>query len=384
MRSKLLRFVCFFLAICVMYGLAPLVYASSGQSEQVSASASAKSYCLMDADTGNILSCASEAVRMPMASTTKIMTCLVALEHADFNETVKVDAKAVGIEGSSVYLTAGEELTLLDLLHALMLESANDAAVAIAMHVSGSEEGFCSLMNEKAQSLGLVNTHFANPHGLHCDDHYSTAEDLCILMSYAMRDTAFAEITSTRTKTIPAPGGNSRYLSNHNRLLRSFDACIGGKTGYTKTAGRCLVTAAEEKGKMLVCATLGDPDDWSDHKNLYLFGFSQYEERLVARDGELLYSLPVVGGISDTCVISNPSSITLPLLKEDLVVVSVEAPHFLYAPVKEGEYVGDAVVKVNGSAQLRMPLYASDNIGIIEREPGFFQRIWEFIKSWFK
>lgn len=384
MKIRLCRFICLFLAFIVFLGTSPRVFASRGQSTQVSVSASAKSYCLMDVDTGKILSCDSEKVPMPIASTTKIMTCLVALECAEMNETVKIDPKAVGIEGSSVYLVSGEELKLSDLLYALMLESANDAAVAIAIHVGGSEEAFCSMMNDMAKRVGLVNTHFVNPHGLHHDNHYSTAEDLCMLMSYAMKNASFAEITSTKTKTIPATGGNSRFLSNHNRLLRSFDACIGGKTGYTKTAGRCLVTAAEDNGKTLVCTTLGAPDDWRDHKSLYEYGFSLYVEREVARDGEMTYSLPVVGGVSDACVISNPSSVTLPLLREDAVAITVETPHFLYAPVRAGDYVGDAVVKVNNSERLRIPLYANVEVDAIRVRPGFFQRLWEFIKSWFE
>ena len=221
--------------------------------------------------SGYVLSAGNAHTRMGMASTTKIMTALLAIERLDPETVVTVPKEAVGIEGSSIYLTEGEQITVSDLLYGLMLESGNDAATALAIAAGGTVEDFVRLMNERAAELGLEDTHFSNPHGLSADDHYTTAYDLARLTCAALENETFAAIVSCKTKTI---SDGRRYLSNHNRLLRSYEGYIGVKTGYTRHAGRILVSAAERGESQLIAVTLADPDDWRDHAALLDYGFA--------------------------------------------------------------------------------------------------------------
>ncbi len=357
------------------------VLASDDGSVSVSASVSAQSYCLMDADSGEILSSVGEDKPLPMASTTKLMTCLLALEKASLSDVVSIHPTAVGTEGSSVYLTKGESLSMENLLYALMLESANDAAVAIALHLSASIAEFSELMNEKAREIGMVNTTFQNPHGLPAENHKSTAKDLAILMSEALKNPAFCEIIATQTKTIPAPNGASRFLSNHNRLLRSYEACIGGKTGFTKAAGRCLVTAAEQNHKKLVCATLAAPDDWNDHQELYEYGFSLYSPVSICEAASLKFTVPVVGGTRSDLPVVNIDSVSLLLRKDQHVETVVELPRFLYAPIlMEGQALGEAVFYQNGREVKRIPLVATETVAAREVKLSLLEKI----RNWFR
>ena len=223
-------------------------------------SLSAKSALLMEADNATVVLERNAHTRLPMASTTKIMTALVALELAAPDTVIEIDAAAVGTEGSSVYLCEGETLTLEELLYALMLESANDAAVAIAIGVAGSEEAFVDEMNRRATSLGLCNTHFANPHGLDAEAHYTTAYELALIAREALQDSLLKTIVSTRKTTIPHQSTDGvRLLVNHNKMLRQYDGCIGLKTGYTQKSGRCLVSAAERDGVTMIAVTIDSP-----------------------------------------------------------------------------------------------------------------------------
>lgn len=209
----------------------------------------------------------------PMASTTKIMTCIIALEMCDPDEIVTVTYPSSIIEGTSLYLKEGDTISVRDLIYASMLRSANDAASSLARHISWSEAEFTYLMNEKAASLGMTSTHFDNPHGLPSDAHYSTARDMAKLAEYAMNNEEFRKIASTKKYTVTV-SGKGRILINHNKLLSAYPGADGVKTGYTKEAGRCLVSSAERDGVRLVCVTLSDPDDWRDHKALLDYGFS--------------------------------------------------------------------------------------------------------------
>jgi len=273
----------------------------------------------------------------------------------------------------------------MNLLYALMLESANDAAVAIALFVSGSVENFSEKMNEKARELELSQTFYQNPHGLSAENHRSSAEDLAKLMAYAMKNETFAEIVATKTKTISAPGDGTRYLSNHNRLLRTFPLCIGGKTGYTKEAGRCLVTAAKKDGKTLVCATLNAPDDWNDHVALLNHGFSLYSVKNVLAEEEIQVEIPVVGGVSSSVCLFNASSLQLSLRAEDRFTYVLEAPMFFYAPLTaEDRVLGEAVCFVNGEEVARISLYGKEGVPVREETPGFWKSLWIMIKNIFR
>lgn len=250
-------------AICAALFLMP------ARAEQVP-SISARSAIVYDCTGQSVLYERAADTRSLIASTTKIMTALVVAEHCDLSETVQIPTEAVGVEGSSLYLKAGEVLTVQELLYGLMLQSGNDAAVALAIHCSQSVEGFAARMNEKARELKLTGTHFDNPNGLDDENNYSTARDLALLTFHALENPIFSEVVCTKTVTIS--GG--RQLTNHNKLLWRYDGCIGVKTGYTMAAGRILVSAAERGGRRLIVVTIGAPDDWNDHAKLLDYGFS--------------------------------------------------------------------------------------------------------------
>ena len=230
---------------------------------------SAKSAALLDGMTGECLYAKNGNQRALIASTTKIMTGLLVCEAGELDRTVTVPDAAVGLEGSSMYLKKDETLTRRDLLYGMMLHSGNDAALTLAISVSGSEAAFVRQMNLRARALGLTQTHFANPHGLDCGENYSTALDLAQLAQAALQNAQLRAVVSTKTAVCAG-----RTLTNHNRLLWRYDGCIGVKTGYTRHAGRILVSAAERDGRMLIAVTISDPDDWRDHTALLDYGFA--------------------------------------------------------------------------------------------------------------
>ncbi len=233
---------------------------------------SAKSALLLECSSGSVLFEKNADERLPMASTTKIMTALVAIEKCPLDRIVTATSVSCGVEGSSIYMREGEKFTMEELLYALLLASANDAACLIAEEVAGDIPSFAEMMNSKAAELGLSDTHFSNPHGLDAEDHYTSAYDLARLASAALSSPVFRTIVSTYRKNIGS-GENTRHLLNHNRLLKMYDDALGVKTGYTRSSGRCLVSAAERDGVMLVAVTLSDPDDWRDHTLLLDHGF---------------------------------------------------------------------------------------------------------------
>jgi D-alanyl-D-alanine carboxypeptidase/D-alanyl-D-alanine carboxypeptidase (penicillin-binding protein 5/6) len=294
-----------------------------------------------------------------MASTTKIMTALVALENYDLDAPIKIPKKAVGIEGSSLYLVEGEVLTLRELLYALMLRSANDAAAAIAITVGGSVSDFADMMNEKAEEMGLTDTHFDNPHGLDSEEHYTTARELALITAEALKNEVFREIVSTYKKSLPL--GNvpdRRLVVNHNRLIRTYEGCIGVKTGFTKKDGRCLVSAAERDGITLIAVTLNAPNDWSDHKRMLDSGFAAVKRVKISSDGIEGY-LPTVGAKTDMIKYGavGDTSAVLPNDAGELRVV-IELPRFVFAPVKKGDIIGRAVFYDGENEVASLPIEA--------------------------
>ena len=340
---------------------------------------SAKSAVVIDAKTGRILYEEDAHTRRGMASTTKIMTALVALENASCDMLVTVDPRACGVEGSSVYLFENEKITMEALLYALMLQSANDAAEAIAYAVAGSIEGFADMMNQKADALGLTATHFENPHGLDGETHYTTAYELALIAAYAMENEAFAEIVSTEKKIVPLHNGEaSRLLINHNRLLREYDDIIGVKTGYTKKCGRTLVSAAERDGVRLICVTLDDGNDWADHRELLDYGFSLYGE--VSLSEIISCEIPVCGGTQPSLSVRTrecPVAV-LPNNHGEISAV-IEAPRFLYAGVAEGDEVGKVVFYADGEKVGEALLYAESSVPIARKEKNFWKIIFSFL-----
>ena len=303
-------------------------------------SVNAKAAVLYDVGNSSLLYAKNENARLSMASTTKIMTALVAIERENLNKKIKVDPRAVGVEGSSAYLRAGEEFTLRELLYALMLRSANDAAEAIAYAVAGSIEEFAFLMNEKATLLGLCDTHFTNPHGLDDDEHYTTALELAKITAAALEYPEFCEIVSTETKRVEKEGF-TRLFTNHNKMLSRYDGCIGVKTGYTQKSGRCLVSAAERDGVRLIAVTLSCPDDWREHEKMLDFGFSQLERVTVVSKNEFMRSAIVNDGVTSSAKLGIDSDITIIKKNtDDLPKIDIDIPQILNAPVELGDAVG--------------------------------------------
>ncbi len=255
---------------------------------------SAQSAVLVDLSSGRLLYERNGFAKLPMASTTKIMTAILAIENCEPYELVTVSAAASEAEGSSLWLEIGERLTVKQLLLGLMLKSGNDAAVALAEHTAGSVASFVLLMNAKAKEIGMYNTSFETPNGLDSENHYTTAYDMAVLTRYAMRNSEFREIVGTKEAQIPWMGKEwNRALKNHNKLLWLYDGCTGVKTGYTKKSGRCLVSTAMRDGRELVCVTLNAPDDWNDHEKLLDYGFSAYETSVLAEKGKAWESISV-------------------------------------------------------------------------------------------
>lgn len=343
---------------------------------------SAKSAIVIELSSGETVWQKNSGQKLPMASTTKIMTALVTLESLDLQSKVKVSPEAVGVEGSSIYLYNGEELTVEDLLYALLLSSANDAAAALAIAVSGSIESFAQLMNDRAATLGLENTHFENPHGLDSPEHYTTAEDLAKITREAMQNNDFRKIVSTTKKVIPLNGDEgARLLQNHNKLLKSYSGAIGVKTGFTKKSGRCLVSAAKHDGVEYICVTLNAPSDWNDHKMLLDYASSLYIRQQLVPDGGYTYPLPLVGAESTSvnAVCTTPASVILARTHSD-VTYTVELPHMYYGGVTQGQKLGQIVFYEDGQQIASLPLYAEKTVN----DTKYHSFLWEKIRSWKK
>jgi len=339
---------------------------------------SAASAVLMDGE-GRILYEKDANTRRPMASTTKIMTALVVIENCSLSERVIIPKEAVGVEGSSVYLVANETLTVEQLLYALMLASANDAATALALYVSGSIEAFALRMNEKAAALGLTDTAFANPHGLDHENHYTTAKELALLTAYAMKNEAFRTIVSTVKTTIPMNGTpQGRWLTNHNRLLRSYKGCIGVKTGFTKRSGRCLVSAAVRDGVLLIAVTLQASDDWNDHKAMLDYGFSTLTRVSLLPEWGWEATVPLVGGEAEFlhCCADGPLAVTLSGKDHEIRTV-IEMRRFYFAPIAEGQGIGELVFYDGDTEIARQDIYAVSSREARKEK----QTFWEWLLS---
>lgn len=250
---------------------------------------SGQSGILIEATSGRILYGKNIHQKLPMASTTKIATAITVIENCDIDEQVSVSPKAVGIEGSSIYLRANEKLTVRELLYGLMLRSGNDTAVALALHVSKTVEDFAVLMNETAKKVGAINTNFVNPHGLHDENHYTTAHDLALISAYALQNKDFEEIVSCRKKIISNDGMDyKRELINKNRLLGSYEYANGVKTGYTKAAGRCFVGSAVCDGMQLVAVVLNCGPMFEESRGMLEYGFKMYRMENIVPSNKLL------------------------------------------------------------------------------------------------
>ncbi len=334
---------------------------------------SAQKAILMDAQTGRVLYEKDADSRSLIASTTKIMTALIICEQCNVLDRMKIPKEAVGIEGSSMYLREGEVLTLQELLYGMMLRSGNDAAVALAIYCGGTVEGFAQLMNDKARSLGMKGSHFENPNGLDSPGHYSTARDLAILTAYAMENPIFAKTVSTKTVRV-----GERSLQNHNKLLWRLEGADGVKTGYTKAAGRILVSSAVRDGRRLICVTINDGNDWQDHEKLMEMGFSQYQMQQIVTKGQKVGTVSVLSGEADEAELLADGDFEFPLSKEEEAKIVISGSGFVYAPVAQGAEAGYAYICIGDKTVGKVPLVYGQTVELEKDEKKY-----HFWSKWF-
>lgn len=344
------------LAVVMLCGLS----FSAGAAERP-ASLSSLSAVLYEPQSGRVLYAKDADTRRPMASTTKLMTALVAVEYLDISDTVTVPETAVLVEGTAMGLRGGDEVAVRDLLTGLLLSSGNDAANTLALLTSGSLPAFATLMNAKAAELGMSRSVFVTPSGLDEGDHGSTARDMALLGAAVLKQPLLAELCATKEATVYI-NGNPITVSNHNRLLRLYDDAVGLKTGFTKKSGRCLVSAATRDGVTLVVASLNGGDYWNDHMALYEYGFSLVEA--VVPPTPSLPTVAVCGGESDSVSLTAPTPEAVVLQNGEAARVTYEweLPRFVWAPVQAGDTLGALRYKVDDRVLAQVPLTASTSV----------------------
>ena len=362
------RFFCLILSFCLFSAL------------KVSAvSTSAAAAAVINGDTREIIFTQNADERLPMASTTKIMTALLLCENGEFEKEITITADMLKVEGSSMGLLAGDRVTYHDLLYGMMLASGNDAANVTAICIGGTVEKFVEMMNAKAEKLGLKNTHFVTPSGLDSDGHYTTARELALLAAYALKNEEFAKAAASKSATLCY--GNPPYrrtLTNHNKLLKLYDGAVGVKTGFTKKSGRCLVSAARRDGKLAIAVTLHDPNDWQDHKALLDYGLdtiktTEYSPKTAS------YMIPVIGSATEEIEIFI-EPYTVNTLETENLSCTVNLPKFVYAPVAKGDVLGTVEYKMGEEIIGRVDLCALVDISAYSAKPDFLTKFKENIK----
>ena len=365
------------LSLCLVGALCPVARAAGPE-------VSAQSAVVLTADTGAVLFEKDGHTPRPVASTTKIMTALLALEAAQEqgDPLVDITQEMVAVEGSSMGLQAGDSISLTGLAAGMLLASGNDAANAAALYLDGSLESFAARMNQRAAALGMEDTHFVTPSGLDGEDaqglgHLSTAYDMALLARAALENQAFRQLCSSPSLAVEFAEPVKRVTyTNHNKLLAQYQGCVGVKTGFTKEAGRCLVSAAERDGALLIAVTLNAPNDWEDHAALLDYGFSQVEPYQLA-GGDVRLTVPVVGSPVEVVSLrgSNGGEVTLPLGQGAQVERVVRVPKFLYAPVEAGEQVGEICWYLEGQLLGSAPLTAAGAAPLQEKAPSLWERL---------
>lgn len=318
--------------------MALLAYADTG------ALSGAKSSALYNPDTKTFLYQNNATQRLPMASTTKIVTALLAIETLEPNEIITVPREAVGIEGSSLYLKENDKISVNDLIYGVLLQSANDAATVLALRISGDVSLFAEKMTERVSKIGALDTNFQNPHGLDEKEHYTTAHDLALISAEAMQNDTFKKISSTYKYSFKL-GEDTRTLINHNKLIKSYNGCIGVKTGFTRKSGRCLVSAAEREGVTLIAVTLNAPNDWTDHKNMLDYGFDELEAVDITELISLPSTIPTVSadGISVPITLSQKAIVKH---KDEPISCQIDLQPYITHDLKCGDKIGEVTVRI--------------------------------------
>lgn len=366
--------------VCILTVLLMMEISIRAQAEGTPENLYARSAVLMDADTGRILFGKNDNEVMPMASTTKIMTLLVTLEHADLDEIVDVSARAASMPDVQLHIREGERYRLQDLCYSLMLESHNDSAVAIAEHVGGTVEGFAAMMNQKAKHLGCYHTYFITPNGLDAEDehgkHSTTARDLARIMRCCMKNETFLSITREPSWTFTdVDGSRSFTVQNKNAFLQMMEGALTGKTGFTNEAGYCYVGALERGEKRLIAVVLacGWPNHktwkWADTKALMNYGLEDYHKETVGSDRTALEPVSVMDGQKERVeILTDAASEDFLLKEDDEFTMEVLVPDDLKAPVQAGELVGSVVYYINGQIVDLYPVYTASEVKKIDLE----------------
>ena len=361
------KLICALAILCAIF-----VYLPTQTFAEISVSADSAVLYLPETDTFLYEKNADQ--RMPMASTTKIMTALVAIENAEMDELIRVPEEAVGTEGSSAYLRGDELITLEEMLYALLLQSANDVAVSLAYHIGGGIDGFAEMMNSRAAEMGLVNTHFTNPHGLDDRLHYTTARELAIIAAEALKNESIRSIVATKRKSFVTEERSRTYV-NHNKLLSLYDDAIGVKTGYTRRCGRCLVGAAERDGLTFISVTLNAPNDWSDHAKMLDLGYDSLEKTTLCEAEDFSFSLPVLDGDAESVAITNTEAKSVITKKgEHEIKKYIKLCRYTIAPVKAGDILGEVIFTMDGEELARVPLVARESVNK-QKQNGFIKKI---------
>lgn len=382
MRRRTTAIIC----LTVFVLMASVSWRTAFAEEDNAPGVSARAAALFCVNSGEFLFEKNAGEKLPMASTTKIMTSLLALEAAAAqNQTVTV-TKEMYAEGSSMYLKAGDKLKLSDLAVGMMMVSGNDAANAAALTVGKTQEKFADLMNARARQIGMKDTHFVTPSGLDDPEHYSTAHDMALLLDCANQNDTFAKISSQKSMKVSfiEPEDQANTYANHNRLLSLYEYCTGGKTGFTKDSGRCLVTSAEKDGVKLIAVTLHAPDDWNDHINLYNYGFDQLT-RVSFDDTAYHIKLPLAGSDKDQISVSAYTTADVVVKNEmkDKIKRQVSLPPFVYAPVEAGQVLGKVIYTLDGKTVAVNDLVADGDYPLQEEEKNFFSQIADFFRNLF-
>ena len=374
--------------ICLLFALLFLISSLAGGLKLAFTRANAeyveftgKAMCVMEASSKRVFYTKNENTPLAMASTTKIMTAITAIESGVNLDTIfTISPKAVGVSGTSLYLRKGERFCLRDLLYGLMLISGNDASVAIGERVAGAVKDFVEMMNEKASEIGAKNTHFDNTHGLDSKTHYTTAYDLALITSYAMQNQTFRDIVSTKTYKITNEDGKTRYLRNKNKLLFSMDGCNGVKTGFTDDAGRCLVTSCERDGMDIVCVVLNSGPMFEESQRLTEKAFSEYN--LI--DLTSFYTFPrtinVEEGEEEQVEIGTLKRFFYPLKNSELkkIKITYNLPQTLYAPVNKGEAIGEVQIFIDNDLLFSEKIYTISQV----RRNSIWQKLKDLIEQW--
>ena len=379
-RKIILSVVAFLLLAGILFSsFSTLFFALKASAENLYTSAVGG--CVIEAESGRILFEKNKDKKVPMASTTKIMTAITAIENCEnLDEKFEISPKAVGVEGTSLYLRKGDVYSTRDLLFALMLISGNDASVAIAERVAGSTSEFVTLMNELAKKIGANNTHFANTHGLDADGHYTTAYDLAKITAYALNNDTFREIVSTKNTKITNSNGENRYLKNKNKLLFTLDGCIGVKTGFTNDAGRCLVSAIERNGMRLVCVVLNCGPMFEESATL----LNECANRFKKVDITSLYNynneVEVLDGREKLAKLYTKEKFFYPLTDKEVESLEIvyTLPKFIEAPLSKDSEVGKIEVFLNKGLLFSEKIYTIEEV----KSKTLWQRLKEFAGKW--